>query len=284
MKRQLPAILLLATMLVCGAALSHARDRDGVVANGNDTTSIKVINIKNLGAIGDGVAMETKAIQDSIDACHAAGGGVVRVPAGDFQIGTIELKSNVTLSLDHGANLLGSTNKADYRTEGIDDPREGGPHCLIYANGASNIAIEGLGVIDGRGTPEHFPRLRSGGRNRGLRPRLLRMVNCDGLTFSGVTWKRPAFWGLHLIDCKNIHINAVTIRFRNNNFNNDGLDLDGCEDVLIENCDIDSGDDAICLKSSKNACREHCRSSMQGFQQHSFIEIRNVVAWRDLSM
>ena len=232
MNRQIPAMLM-ATMVVFGAVLSHAHDPKGVVADGNDTTFTKVINIKSFGAIGDGVAMETKAIQDSIDACHDAGGGIVRVPAGDFQIGTIELKSNVTLSLDYGANLLGSTNKADYTTEGIDDPREGGPHCLIYANGATNIAIEGLGVIDGRGTAENFPRLRSGGRNRGLRPRLLRMVNCDGLTFSGVTWKRPAFWGLHLIDCKNIHFDAVTVRFRNNNFNNDGLDLDGCENVRI---------------------------------------------------
>ena len=254
MDRKMPAMLM-ATMVAFGAVSSHARDPLGVVADGNDTTFTKVMNIKSFGAIGDGVAMETKAMQDAIDSCHDAGGGTVRVPAGDFQIGTIELKSNVTLSLDYGANLLGSTNKADYRTEGLDNPREGGPHCLIYASGATNIAIEGLGVIDGRGTPESFPRLRSGGRNRGLRPRLLRMVNCDGLTFSGVTWKRPAFWGLHLIDCKNIHLNAVTIRFRNNNYNNDGLDLDGCEDVLIENCDIDSGDDAICLKSSKNPCR-----------------------------
>jgi len=242
-------------MVVFAAELSHARDPTVVADGGNDTRFTKVVNIKSFGAIGDGVAMETKAIQDSIDACHDAGGGIVRVPAGDFQIGTIELKSNVTLSLDHGANLLGSTNTDDYRTEGIDNPREGGPHCLIYANGATNIAIDGLGVIDGRGTHENFPRRRSGGRNRGLRPRLLRMVNCDGLTFSGVTWKRPAFWGLHLIDCKNVHFDAVTIRFRNNNFNNDGLDLDGCEDVVIENCDIDSGDDAICLKSSKNPCR-----------------------------
>ena len=229
------------------------------------TTVTSVIDVTRFGALGDGVAMETKAFQKAIDTCHENGGGVVRVPAGDFQIGTIKLKSNVTLSLDHGARLLGSTNMADYPSEGLDDPREGGPHCLIYANGATNVSIEGLGVIDGRGTAENFPRLRSGGKNRGLRPRLLRMVNCDGVTFSGLTWKRPAFWGLHLIDCKNIHINAVTIRFRNNNYNNDGLDLDGCEDVLIENCDIDSGDDAICLKSSKNPCRNilvrRCRVS-----------------------
>lgn len=215
----------------------------------------KIFNINDNGAIGDGVALETKSIQKTIDACHKAGGGVVRIPAGDFKIGTIHLKSNVTLSLDYGATLLGSTDIADYSTQGLDNPREGGPHCLIYAKDAVNIRIEGLGVIDGRGTHEFFPRKRIRGRNTGIRPRLLRMDNCKGLTFSGVTYKRPAFWGLHLIDCKNIHFNAVTIRFRNNNYNNDGLDLDGCEDVLIENCDIDSGDDAICLKSSKNPCR-----------------------------
>ena len=254
MKRQI-ATTMIATVVVFWAVQSHASDRESVIGDGSVSVSTRVINIRCFGAVGDGVAVETKAIQDSIDACHDAGGGIVHVPAGDFQIGTIELKSNVTLSLDYGATLLGSTNKDDYRTEGLDDPREGGPHCLIYANGATNIAIEGLGVIDGRGTAEDFPRDRSGGRNRGLRPRLLRMNNCEGLSFSGVTWKRPAFWGLHLIDCKNIRLDAVTIRFRNNNFNNDGLDLDGCEDVLIENCDIDSGDDAICLKSSKNPCR-----------------------------
>ena len=102
----------------------------------------KVFDITAFGAVGDGVAMETEAIQNTIDACHASGGGIVRIPAGDFQIGTIRLKSKITLSLDHGASLLGSADLADYPTDGLDDPREGGPHCLIYAKDANNITIE----------------------------------------------------------------------------------------------------------------------------------------------
>ncbi|TWU32509.1 glycoside hydrolase family 28 protein [Novipirellula artificiosorum] len=254
MRKQLPFMRIATVVLLCvvGSPLHGAQDS---VADSDEPSVTQVINIKSFGAIGDGVAMETEAVQKTIDACHDAGGGVVCVPAGDFQIGTIILKSNVTLSLDYGARLLGSTNVADYPTENLSSPREGAAHCLIYAENAKNITIEGLGVIDGRGTHEHFPRNRRGGKNRGIRPRLMRMESCEGLTFSGVTYKRPAFWGLHLIDCKNIHFNAVTVRFRNNNYNNDGLDLDGCEDVLIENCDISTGDDAICLKSSLNPCR-----------------------------
>jgi polygalacturonase len=221
----------------------------------SDAAHARVFNIKSHGAVGDGIAMETDAIQKAIDACHTAGGGVVRVPAGDFQIGTIRLKSNVTLSLDHGASLLGSTKMADYRTEGLRPAREGNSECLLYAEDATNIRLEGLGVIDGRGKPEFFPK-RSGPGGRDNRPRLIRFENCENLTFSGLTYKNPAFWGIHLVDCRKVHFNGVTIRMRNNHSNNDGMDIDGCEKVLIENCDIDSGDDAICLKSSKNPCRK----------------------------
>ena len=217
--------------------------------NGNTHKEQDVLNIKNFGAAGDSITMDTKALQDAIDACNLMGGGTVRVPAGYYPIGTIRLKSDVTLSLDYGAYLLGSQDISDYDTDLL-PAREGNVHCLIYAENASNIRIEGLGEIDGRGTPEAFPR-----KDSSPRPRLIRMENCTQLTFSGVTYRRPAFWGIHLIDCKKVHFNDVKIRFRNNGYNNDGLDLDGCEDVVIENCDIDAGDDAICLKSSLHPCR-----------------------------
>lgn len=208
-----------------------------------------IYNILTYGAVGDSLTMNTKAIQDAIDACNSNGGGTVWIPAGNYITGTIRIKSNVTLSLDYGACLMGSQDILDYATD-LNEPREGSVHCLIYAENANNITIEGLGEIDGRGTPEAFPRERDKPR-----PRLIRMVNCDQLTFSGITYRRPAFWGIHLIDSKNIHFNGIKIRFRNNGYNNDGLDLDGCEDVVIENCDIDTGDDGICLKSSLNPCK-----------------------------
>ena len=214
----------------------------------------KSFNIKDYGAIGDGKALETKAIQTTIDACHAAGGGTVWIPAGDYVIGTIHLKSHITLSLDYGASLLGSLDWEDYPTDNLRRAREGQEECLLYAEDATDIRLEGLGVIDGRGTPETFPKRRPGIRGD-RRPRLLRFEGCKNLTFSGLTFTRTAFWGLHLVDCKNIHITAVKIRFLNQGPNNDGIDLDGCEDVLIENSDIQSGDDAICLKSSLNPCR-----------------------------
>lgn len=234
---------LLMGIVALAAVPLFGSDNQALVDAAQQATQAEVFSIKSYGAVGDGAAMETEAVQKTIDACHAAGGGVVWVPAGDYVIGTITLRSNITLSLDYGASLLGSQDIADYATDLV-KPREGWVHCLIYAANSTNISIEGLGVIDGRGTPEAFP------WGKGPNPRLMRMENCDHLTFSGVTYKRPAFWGLHLIDCRNIHFDAVTIDSRDNNRGNDGIDMDGCENVLVENCDINSGDDAVCLKSS----------------------------------
>jgi len=241
--------VLLCTILFSGTASLYGVDNQALVAAGKQAAQAKVFNIKGYGAVGDGVTMDTKALQSAIDACNANQGGIVWVPAGDYHIGTIRLKSNVTLSLDYGASLLGSQKIADYATD-YRPTREGEGRSLIYAEDATHVVIEGLGVIDGRGTPEVFPR-----KQGSPRPHLMHMVNCDQLTFSGVTYTRAASWGLHLIDCRNIHFDGVTVRLRDNQYNNDGLDLDGCENVLIENCDINAGDDAICLKSSLNPCR-----------------------------
>ncbi|MDF7799955.1 glycosyl hydrolase family 28 protein [Pontiellaceae bacterium B1224] len=225
----------------------------GIDVSGAENTGM-VYNVQNFDAVGDGIAMDTTALQAAVDACTQAGGGTVWVPAGDYVIGTLWLKSNVTLSLDYGATIMGSQVHADYPIDNLRPSREGNSECLLYAEDATNIRLEGLGTIDGRGKPEFFPK-KAGPDGKDNRPRLIRFENCTNVAFSGLTYKNPAFWGIHLVDSKDIHISGVTLRMKNNHSNNDGFDIDGCENVLIENCDIEAGDDGICLKSSKYPCR-----------------------------
>ncbi|MFC1761197.1 glycoside hydrolase family 28 protein [Planctomycetota bacterium] len=247
--------ILVILMAAAAGGCAVAPDKTGAFINCEaQCDNAKVFNVKTFGAIGDGKTLSTKAIQAAIDACTQVGGGTVRVPNGEYVSGTLQLKSNVTLSLDHGAAILGSLNLKDYPIDKLRPAREGNSECLLYAEDATNIRLEGLGTIDGRGKPKFFPK-NAGPEGKDNRPRLIRFENCEKLSFSGLTYRNPAFWGIHLVDCRDVHFASVKIRFRNNHSNNDGIDLDACENVLIEDCDILSGDDAICLKSTLNPCR-----------------------------
>ncbi len=219
-----------------------------------DTAPAKIFNITSYGAKGDGKTLNTVAVQKAIDQCSESGGGVVRIPAGRFVIGTVIVKNDVTLSFDHGAELLGSQDMKDYPIDDLRPAREGNSECLLHAVGAVNIRLEGLGVIDGRGSRQAFPR-NSGPGRKDNRPRLIRFEDCKNVTLSGLTYKNPAFWGIHLVDCKDVHITGVTLDMRDNNSNNDGFDIDGCENLVLENSEIHAHDDAICLKSTLNPCR-----------------------------
>jgi polygalacturonase len=220
--------------------------------------------VKAFGAVGDGLALDTAALQRAIDACHANHGGVVQVPAGRYHIGTIWLKSHVELRLEEGAELLGSLSLEDYSQNNqgaIEGPAF--DECLIYAENAKNIKITGTGVVNGRGHQEHFPiKLKDG--SLGDRPMLLRFVDCKEILIEDVRFIDAASWCTHLVDCDDIVIRNLTIDSHVNK-NNDGLDLDGCKNVLIENCNIRSGDDSICPKSTttricENIVVRNCRA------------------------
>ncbi|CAA6677652.1 MULTISPECIES: glycoside hydrolase family 28 protein [unclassified Lentimonas] len=217
-------------------------------------------DVTEVGAVGDGVTLNTKALQAAIDACPK--GGVVLVPAGQYVTGTLWLKSDMELRLAEGAVLLGSTNIDDYSRDNqgaIEAPAF--DECLIYAENAKNVSITGGGVIDGRGTKEHFP---IGDRKAyNDRPMLIRFVDCDGVTFENVSFMNAASWCTHLVNCDNVVARNVTIDSQVNR-NNDGFDLDGCKNVLIEDCDIRTGDDSICPKSTterlcENIVVRNCR-------------------------
>ncbi|RMD78431.1 MAG: glycoside hydrolase family 28 protein [Lentisphaerae bacterium] len=210
-----------------------------------------------MGARGNGSDLDTPVFQQAIDKLAEQGGGRIHVPAGKYVIGTIKLKSGVELYLDDGAELLGSLSLQDYARdiEGAVEAPEFNP-CLIYAEQADNLSLCGPGCVDGRGTREHFP---PGSRGQKLlRPMLIRFVRCRNVRFEDVTLRDAGAWCTHLVECDDVTIRGVTIRSRVN-VNNDGFDLDGCANVLIENCDLQTGDDAICPKSTTLKMCENIR-------------------------
>jgi hypothetical protein len=228
------------------------------------------VDITKYGAVGDGKTLNTTFIQKAIDDCNAGGGGKVIFPAGKFLSGTVVLKDKVTLHFDEDALLLGSTNVDDYKN--IDSFKDGlGTDvgwALLVAVDAKNIGIEGQGAINGQGAKLKEEQIKTDtrpeGKRWGSRPFLLRIVRCNGVTVSGITLNYSAAWTSHYFHSKNILIENVKIVSRGVP-HNDGIDIDGCEDVRIKDCDINSGDDALCFKttSSKMACKNIVVSGMR---------------------
>lgn len=217
------------------------------------------INIITYGAIGDGKTLNTEAIQRAIDDCSKQGGGRVLFPQGTWLSGTILLKNNVYLFLDKEATLLGSTDINTYQVvDGFKDGRGSSMgYCFIGAIDVKNTGITGKGKINGNGKLL----LEKNGRSK--RPFLVRFVRCTNLTVSDVQMEGPAAWTMHFFECKNVKAERLIIRSRGLS-NNDGIDIDCCQDVLIKDCDIDSGDDAICFKTTgtkpcKNITITGCR-------------------------
>jgi polygalacturonase len=215
----------------------------------------KTVDATKAGAVGDGATVNTVAIQKAIDACSANGGGTIQFPAGCYVTGTIQLKDSVTLHLDKNTVLLGSTNAADYHNV---DPFIAGDgialgYALIVAVGANQAGIEGAGTIDGRGRE-----LRAAQSRYTVRPFLMRWLRCTNVVVRDVHLTNPGAWTLNFFQTRNATVERVTIRTRNTGLaNNDGIDLDSCEGVRIRDCDIESGDDALCLKAtSALPCRD----------------------------
>ncbi len=204
----------------------------------------KDFNVRDFGAVGDGTNLDTSGVQKALDACASARGGTVIVPAGNYLIGSVVMSDKTTLRLESGANLTGSTNIADYpltqvRYEGEFVP---GYRALISADNANDIAITGSGSITG--PPSSISHLRN---PRG--PVLIETVGCTNIALDGFTTHYQRLWSIHPLFCQDVTIRNLTIR--STGANGDGIDVDSSRNVLIERCDINTGDDAISLKSGR---------------------------------
>jgi polygalacturonase len=233
-------VILLSAILVLGRLSSFSAEP---VSTGARTLS-RTLNIRDFGAQGNGKTKDTAAIQKALDACTKAGGGSVTVPAGTYLTGSVVMGPNTTLQLDPKASLTGSPDLEDYplvrvRWEGEFSP---GHRALICAENAGNIAIKGAGSIVG--PPLSLSRLRD---PRG--PTLIELTSCTNVLLEGFSTQYQQLWSIHPLFCQNFTARKLTLR--SVNVNGDGIDVDSCRDVLIEHCDINTGDDAIALKSGR---------------------------------
>jgi polygalacturonase len=224
-------------ILLCALALGLMQFIPAVRAEGD-------FNVRAFGAAGDGTTKDTAAFQKALDACAAAGGGTVVVPEGNYLIGSIALGGHTTLQLESRAYLIGSPDITDYpvipmRFEGEFVP---GHRALISAGGKSDVAVVGRGFI--LGPPLKVSLLRS---PRG--PVLIEFSECTNVTLDGFTTQYQRLWSIHPLLCSNVVARNLTIR--SVALNGDGIDVDSCQTVLIEHCDINTGDDAIALKSGR---------------------------------
>jgi hypothetical protein len=201
-------------------------------------------DVREFGAKPNGQTLCTQAIQAALDKCSAEGGGTVYLPPGRYLCGTILMKSGVTLRLGSGCTLLASTSLNDYPptapalrsyTDNYTDK------CLIYGEKLGRIAITGRGVIDGQGAAFQGPYK--------VRPYLIRLVECRDVLVEGVTLENSPMWVQHYLACDDVRISGITVTSHVNP-NNDGIDIDSCHRVVVTGCTIDSGDDAIVLKST----------------------------------
>ena len=208
--------------------------------------SAVTLNVRDYGATGDGKTKDTLAIQQTIERCSAFGGGVVMVPAGDYLTGALTLRSGVTLRVEDGATLNGSTDMADYPLAQV--RWEGhwvkGYMGFISATDAENVGIAGTGKIVGnptlRGRVERTTQLRY--------PALIEFTNCKNVRVEDVYTQQYGMWSTHPVYCENVTFKNVMFKS-----GADGIDVDSCKHTVIDGCTFETGDDSISLKSGRGA-------------------------------
>lgn len=224
----------------------------------------RLFDVRGYGATGDAKTLDTRAINAAIDACHASGGGIAYLPPGTYLCGTVVLKSNVTLYLEAGATLLGSTSLADYSPQ-TGPPLSGDANQkhLIFARNAENVGLAGFGRIDGQGRAFWVPSGRAtpppedhwkdvatyDWKPTDRASPMLEFAECRNLRIEDVRIENASGWTLRPINCTNVCIRGISIHNPVIGPNTDGIDPTGCRNLFISDCSIDTGDDCICLKS-----------------------------------
>lgn len=217
-----------------------------------------MFDVRAFGALGDGQTLDTAAIQAALDACRQAGGGEVYLPAGRYLSGTLVLPSHTVFNLSPGAVLVGSPRIADYTRDARGrDGDQTGYHLLRIAD-AGRVTLCGGGQIDGSGPafwddPEHpvdgkFPwrqyYLARSPHDERPSP-MVNIFQSQEIRVENLTLTRSAGWALNMALSRWVQVRGVNIFNPMDGPNSDGIDVNSCQDVLIDNCNIENGDDSI---------------------------------------
>ena len=232
------------------------------------SASAATLNVKDFGAKGDGLTLDTPAIQTAIDTAARSGDTVMFAP-GTYLTGSIFVKSQVTLRIDKNVTLLGSQHLSDYpimptRIAGIE---MSWPAALINIYRQSNASIEGEGTIDGDGKIfwDSYWNLRKGYEPRGLRwaadydaqrPRLIQIFDSTHIHLGGgLKLRRSGYWTVHIVYSSNVTVDGITIRNNEGGRgpSTDGIDIDSSIHILVQHADIAVNDDALCLKAGRDS-------------------------------
>ena len=221
-------------------------------------------DITDFGAVNSSKVHSTKQIQLAIDEASKHKNGRVIIPKGNWLTGSLRLRSNVDFHLNKGATLIGSTNVEDYYALSRTTATYNWKSLLLCLND-SNIKISGPGVIDGQGQElaQRIDNLFYEGKldsnayqfkerrpKAHVRPQLIQFVNCSKIEVESVNIKNAASWVQVYDLCTNVRVHDITVESVSY-WNNDGIDIIDCKNVVISDSKINASDDGICVKSYK---------------------------------
>jgi polygalacturonase len=243
---------------------------DAIAESHRGAAAPRIFDVTQFGAVPDGRADSTAGVQRALDACAAAGGGLVLVPTGRYLCGGLTLRSHVHLHLGPGAVLLASQRFEDFpatrgRWEGIERTTYSS---LLTGHDLEDVAITGQGVLDGQGRPwwlahdqtlrlraeQRLPRSAENPTSAPLRwprPRLVNLIRCRRILVSGVELRDSPSYHLHFVYCQDVLVEGITA-VSHRGPNTDGIVIDSTRRARILGCSISTTSDNIALKSGYN--------------------------------
>jgi polygalacturonase len=225
-----------ALVLTSLLTLASSAEAQSFVAPALPIVPDRIYNVTNYGAMGDGVATNTSAIQAAVDAASAAGGGIVEVSSGIFLSGPIRMASGINLRVRGILRML----PLDKYPGGTNSPAS-----FISGARLHDIAISGTGAIDGQGSP-WWPYAKTQGA---ARPRMIAFGSCERVLVENVTLSNAPMFHIAISGkSTDVTVRGVTVRAPastapiNPSHNTDACDVTG-KRILIQDCDVSVGDD-----------------------------------------